>query len=349
MSELLVEVPLWHENGPVCQCVWPEGIPQDYDEFYRDYSKFVANKVKQYNRVDRNIEDLLGDIWVKLLGSDVLTKFVARAARTLPSTLPGREAAALLGMSFDEFMLVCHLLEPTGLDFKPIEGDIYSESAIWRREDLQDIDEAHPENARSRPRRMLWVSPLAFKAYVTQAIHNHFANWCRTRARKYKDMLLPGTALIGLAGDQYYQKGHNFEAHDWESQLVALSMTDEDLISVVETVRAEFTAAGLDLDQVSETETYTIEGDKWDHHRPTEAALAGIELIDSMVDILDSMVKDREKGRVGPLNPDRKPKSYRNPGVVVASEITPFGDGKTIREAVKIQARAQHRLRTKDA
>jgi hypothetical protein len=322
------------------------------------YGKFIAKKVKAYNQVKRNLEDLAGEINLKLISSDVLLKFVLRAARTMPTTLPSREAAALLGLSFDEFKFVLYMknldfrkyrqddgklksvpIKTPGLDFQPIDGgDMFDPSSIFKREDIETLDGEIQASSRSKPREMLWVSALGFKAYITQAIHNHFANWCRTRKRKYRDLLLPGTALMEQVDGQYHQRGHNFEGNDWESQLVTMSMNDEDMISVVSTVEREFAAAGRDIRSLTQTEAYVDEaGNKL--RRPTAEAMASLELLDSMAE-----------GRAVHPDPDRKPRSYRNPKVSEAAcELTPFGDGRTIREAVKIQQRAQQRLKVRDA
>lgn len=338
MTEL-VDVRLWSDQGPSCVCEWPVGLPRNFDELFRTYGDFIAKKVASYNKVPRNMEDLYQEICCKLIGSDLLNKFVDRAARTLPDTFYAHEAAALMGLSFDEFQVALYYQGCMGLSKKPCEGEmtlddetgraILDPRALFAAGDIQALDEAYPDTEeRPRPlqRQIVWpLQALGFKAYLTQAIHNHFANWCRTRSRKYKDILLPGTAVVTSTDTGYTHVGHNFEGTDWESRLVAMALNDEDLLSIVETVRSEFEAAGLDLHTVAEMETYEDEHGRT-RQRPTARAVQGLELLDFVAE-----------GRTQHPEPLRRPKA--------AHEITNFGDGKTIREGVKAQQRAEMRAK----
>lgn len=349
----LLEVPIWHENGPLCLCPWPEGLSRNFDEMYREHEKFIENKIKSYNQVQRNFEDLFGDIWVKLIGSDILNKFHQRVARMLRPTLYGHEAAALLGLTLGEFNLVMRLKEgtmkykgskpeePTGLTFKPIKGTLREKNVLYQREDIRELDEALDRMPRSQPRRVTFpLGATGFKAYLTQAIHNHFANWCRTRKRKYQDLLLPSTSIMKVNDlGSYEQIGHNFEATDWESRLVAMTMNDEDMISVVSSVEREFTAAGLNVRAMSDVDA---EG------RPTAEAQMALELLDTMAEGRALHPEpSRRAGADRGGSVELKPKSVRDPSLDARHEATNFGDGRTIREAVKVQQRAEIRSRSR--
>lgn len=357
-------VRLWHDNGPDCLCAWPVGLPRDFDEMYRTFKDFVEKKVQSYNKVERNFEDLLGEIWLKLIHADLLNKFVARAARALPETIFAHEAADLMGLTWEEFTIALYHMPKSkmGLNFNPVEVTddnklvdvkmkrdhklgvaIVDREALFKISDVEALDDAYPkygQAARTLPRRItLELQSLGFKAYLTQAIHNHFVNWCRTRKRRYQDLLLPATAIVQVTDTGAYQHtGHNFEATDWESRLVSLAMNDEDMLTVVEAVELEFASAGLDIRSVSETETYVGDDEKV-HTRPTAEALRSLELLDAMAD-----------GRATHPTPHRKPKAMRATGYLQARhEATNFGDGKTIREAVKVQQRAEIRARSRVA
>lgn len=343
----LVDVRLWHENGPVCKCAWPVGLPRNFDELHRDFGIFIEKKITSYNKVQRNFEDLHQEIWCKIIGSDLLNKFVSRTARSLPNVFFAHEAAALMGLTFNEFQIALYHKSHVHLDFMPRDGKmvldhnrgyaVVDPKATFDSGDIQALDEIYPDKARSQPRMIAWpLQSMGFKAYLTQAIHNHFANWCRTRKRKYQDILLPGTATLQTTDTGYAHVGQNFEATDWESRLVSMAMTDEDMLTVVEAVELEFAAAGMDVRTVTETETYVGADDKV-HERPTPAAARSLELLDALAE-----------GRVAHPTPQRKPKAHRATGFRQARhEATNFGDGKTIREVVRVQQRSEIRARVR--
>lgn len=354
----LVRVRLWDESGPECECEWPEGLPRDFNDLFKYENAYILKKIQVYNQVQRNLEDLVQDIWMKLIQSNLLVKFVERTARQLPETIRADEAAGLLGITLYQLQVALYYRSHVGLSFEPCNGTIEMDHTtglgriqartLFLTADIQALDRKYPkydQDARTEPRRFIWrLQSTGFRPYLTQAIHNHFANWCRTRFRKYKEMLLAGTSILKSGSDgSYTSSGHNAEAVDWESRLVAMTMNDEDFVSVVETVQDEFSSAGIDPQSLTETESYTESytdeaGQLCSRvrQRPTAAAMRSLELLDTVMD-----------GRVSHPDPDRKPKSHRGVRQEARHETTNFGDGRTIREAVRMQARADIRARTR--
>ena len=89
---------------------------------------------------------------------------------------------------------------------------------------------------------------MGFTAYLTQAIHNHFANFCRTRSRKYRDTLLSGQAVLKhLGGGAYALTGQDPEGSDWMAGLSALDVSDDDVLALVNEVEEEFEFQGVAL------------------------------------------------------------------------------------------------------
>ena len=232
---------------------WPEGVPRDFTEFFRDHGKFIEKQILKHNKITRNFEDLYQDICMRLIASDLLNKFVHRAGRTLPETLEAKDCATYLGLDLHRFHTILrYLSQPriqakVGLSIKPLEGDLLDEKAVFFTSDIKDIDGFLPI-ARPFPKRCPWVSPLGFTAYLTRAIHNHFANWCRTRSRKYRDLCLPGTQMLTrTASGEYVQTGNGEGIVDWESRLVANALNDDDLFTVVESIEQECAKEDVEL------------------------------------------------------------------------------------------------------
>lgn len=79
---------------------------------------------------------------------------------------------------------------------KPLEGGWASKKAVYSREDVERYKTEREANTRSKVHTDLpEVAPLKttkgpFKAYLARAVHNTYANWCRTRSRRYKEHYL---------------------------------------------------------------------------------------------------------------------------------------------------------------
>lgn len=226
---------------------WPEGVPRDFNQFFREYGSFIDKQVMKYNKITRNFEDLAQEIRMRLVASDLLNKFVKRAAKTMPETLEAKDCLSYLGIDWTTFHGALAHQDKVGLSIRPIEGDLFAKNAVFFTADIKDLDGALPIK-RPLAKKCPWVSPLGFKAYLTQAIHNTFANWCRTHKRKFRDLTLLGTQVLApTASGDYIQTGHNEESYDWESRLVAVALNDEDLLSVVESVEQECAEEDIEL------------------------------------------------------------------------------------------------------
>ena len=106
----------------------------------------------------------------------------------------------------DHFDTVCFLCMrkkyPTGTRVRsgwaptPIEGKWSSQKALYAREDAERfITDRKARGIRvkntSKIKHYFRSKPF-FKLYLAKSVHNIYANWCRTRARRYKEHF-PGT------------------------------------------------------------------------------------------------------------------------------------------------------------
>jgi DNA-directed RNA polymerase specialized sigma24 family protein len=112
-------------------------------------------------------------------------------------------------------------------------------------EELLDSPETSGLSVRYRLRResTFEYSGRAFKAYLAQAIHNHFANFCRTKFRKEKEELLsPGLLSAGVlssansAGAQVVSRVSSKVQIDTElsSLLLANTFSEEELVEAID-------------------------------------------------------------------------------------------------------------------
>lgn len=257
---------------------WPEGVPRDYDELARDWGPYIQKRVIGYNKVGRNLEDLYQYIWMQLVNSDVLAKFVARANSTMAPTMTAAEAQGFLGVTdkqWENMLRRGHADEdkwaPT-----PLEGALYSRTAIFSTEEILIIDEIDPWRSRPNPRVLPTITAKGFRSYLSTAIHNHFANWCRTSKRKNQENLLVPTAVLAKTDDgMWYKATEVAEYSSWEATLVGETFSEgeiADAIDFKDRLRRAFAREkSLDFDALMDL---TKKG------RATPAAQRGLEVLD---------------------------------------------------------------------
>ena len=168
---------------------WPIGVPKNYDHLYREYRVFVERTLNRYIKPcpSQQIEDVKQHIWMKLVESKTIEKFVEKARRRkIPAQLSATEAVEYLGITWDQWM---DLMRRDEKWLQP-EGSVFSATAIFTAKQIRNVEEsgqfpildAIPASDMSK----------VFRGYLSNVVHNHFANYCRTRVRRFiKDIVVP--------------------------------------------------------------------------------------------------------------------------------------------------------------
>lgn len=107
----------------------------------------------------------------------------------------------------------------------PVEGTWASKKALYSRESVERFRLEREERGKHKskdicPRKV--KSKPFFKLYLARAVHNIYANWCRTRSRRYKEHF-PGTDP---------ETGRS-----WEDTLVSNTSTQDTLSELHEAVK----------------------------------------------------------------------------------------------------------------
>jgi DNA-directed RNA polymerase specialized sigma24 family protein len=104
----------------------------------------------------------------------------------------------------------------------PVEGTWSSKSALYTRETVERFRlerELRGKHKDSCPKRV--KSKPFFKLYLARAVHNIYANWCRTRSRRYKEHFPGNDPETGRS---------------WEDTLVSTAATQDTLAELYEAV-----------------------------------------------------------------------------------------------------------------
>lgn len=197
------------KKQPVKLVGWPIGVPKDYDALYREHRPYVERILNHYYKPSstQSIEDVKGHIWLKLCEAQVIEKFVAKArSRKLPAQLTAGEAVEYLGITWDQWM---NLMRRDLGWLQPVEGNIFSTSASFTAKQIRNVE----ESGQFPIKDAIPASDMSkvFRGYLKQVIHNHFANYCRTRVRRFildtplaEGARVRGDGTVGsaLEGDQ---------------------------------------------------------------------------------------------------------------------------------------------------
>lgn len=130
----------------------------------------------------------------------------------------------------------------------PVQGSWSSRDAVYSREDVQrlqlvlETEKDRPIDPGADPSSVL--SKSLFKQYLARAVHNIYANWCRTRDRRYKEQ---------------YKGNDEATGKSWEETLGdPFGPRQETMTELCMTVR--YLAGGGDpLESTSETETEVMD------------------------------------------------------------------------------------------
>lgn len=214
----------------------PAGVPKDYDELYVMYGKFIVDTLRRHNKVDRNATDLLQGIWERLLQARLLEKFSEGAARRLPLTMQGADVAKFLGLRWEQWQHFLRTHEH-GQCIEPREGDRTEILAVWETADICDVSYEDTDKGYFRrkkkekggiPRKRPATSNYGFKTYLQKAVHNAFANLCRTKSRRHKEHVLTPDTVLSVQSDGCFRQSSGVDGFSsWEANIAA-AMTDEE-------------------------------------------------------------------------------------------------------------------------
>jgi len=167
-------------------------IPADLNELARHWTKFILTELRRRGRVKFNAEDVLAHVMLKLCESNVVSKFHAGTReQSHPLTVSAVETAGMLGISLGDFLAFQveseDSLAPVSFSGKPVEDGMgytspkarymfcdviaLSASVAFPNQGVQVLP-AHKEPTVSQ-----------WKAYLSQAVGNHSANYTRSYQR----------------------------------------------------------------------------------------------------------------------------------------------------------------------
>jgi DNA-directed RNA polymerase specialized sigma24 family protein len=307
---------------------WPESVPQDYEELLAMHGRFIAQQVQNHNKVHRNFEDLFQEVWMRLKANQVLENFVAGATFRLPAKMHVIDVCAYFGIKFSTWRQHQSLWmkyektiaadgvmdgNPPSLYMpSPIEGKRCSDEVFYNGADIlliQDtLTELEARGMKKRPFKPVRerihppITAHGFKAYLARAIHNIFANFCRTVDRKCKEQLMPPEVSMARHTDGTYHVRHvehrSDSAPSWESSLTAaMEVDDEELVDMAATIRK----AGVDVTTTAGRQIAETANALHRQNRPTDEKLRVLDLVChgwSLREALDRVMKIDERLRL---------------------------------------------------
>ena len=173
------------------------GIPGNNAELVAQYGAWVADRVSALNSRSENGPDILQSVWERLIRANVVEKFHARYRRSAPWGLTTAEVALQLGIGLEDWLSAQSRYLAGDLTIpwmpSPMEGTATSLVAIWSVEDVTRYAEMVGQYhvIRLPSDRLIPVPTVEqWRTYLHRAIHNAWANWCRTRSRRHKERVM---------------------------------------------------------------------------------------------------------------------------------------------------------------
>jgi len=210
-------------------------VPENYAELQKQYGPHIKRLLMRSNQVESNFEDLHSYVWVKILEARLLERFEAHMQKQTPKVLTTIGACDFLGVSWFDWVKAAQAYHtgksrvwmPTpvneaefrlqGISWFTAKNATFAYVDIVRLtwgERIQgtvrwpfkrwglDVRDGFVYGM-SRPEGHLKIpepraTPSQFKNYLTTAVLNHYANFCRTLKRRHKER---PQALRGYEGD----------------------------------------------------------------------------------------------------------------------------------------------------
>lgn len=136
------------------------------------------------------------------------------------------------------------------MTLKPIKGTWASKKALYDVLDIEKFRTLRDENKRVKHHEEIEFqipqTKSRFKLYLARAVHNIYANWCRTRSRKYKELYLSPTE-DGQSWESFLEDGH---CNDPEAKMIVTQEVNHNVDRVVEKLAKRVKAGEVSRDQI---------------------------------------------------------------------------------------------------
>jgi RNA polymerase sigma factor (sigma-70 family) len=170
------------------------GIPKTNEEMVQMYGKYIQQQVRHLNRRPANFLDILQSVWLKLVEGRVVEKFHERQRASRPDALTTEEVCQHLGITVEAWVgaqEAYHTGEsPIPWMPSPVAGEASGLDALWATDDVEryeSVAHLYHEKVAASECLIPQTTGAKFRTYLQWAIHNAFANWCRTQSRRDKD------------------------------------------------------------------------------------------------------------------------------------------------------------------
>lgn len=133
---------------------------------------------------------------------------------------------------------------------KPVNGGWASKKALYDVIDIEKFKIAREQRSRCKKHGgivfQMPVTRSRFKLYLARSVHNIYANWCRTRARKYKELYLAPTEE-GQAWESFLE---DTGSGNQEAKLILAEQVSGDVDRLVEKAAKKIKASGITREDI---------------------------------------------------------------------------------------------------
>lgn len=162
----------------------PPELPQTNEDMMAAYQLTVGRVVRYRLKFGMDVEDAIGEVWLKLLSSNLLVKFMRSGPKRLPAHMTTEEVLDFLGVEWRTWRSILALHREQAPN--PVKGSSDSLEALYHCEDILALDASGLFKKRGlRYLPASSVSKEMFDKYVATAAEHAMKNIFRTLDRRF--------------------------------------------------------------------------------------------------------------------------------------------------------------------
>lgn len=217
----------------------PPHLPQNPTQLAAGYSGTVAKVIRFRLKYGVPVEDAYNEMWVKILHSKVVLKFVRSAPKRLPALLATEDVLDFFGIDLPEWQAMMKSYEKAP---NPVKGQATSLDAVYRSDDIKALDDAGYFKDRGIVRMLpaACVTEGNFERYLQRVVENELKNLFRTLERRFnkEDVLGEGSCIQD--NRRVRRLGRDDFDLAWEDTLAGEGIAADSLVDIVRRARLKF-------------------------------------------------------------------------------------------------------------
>jgi hypothetical protein len=168
-------------------------MPKDYNDVWKEDARYLKSIILRLNKIPALREDVLQQIWLKLLEIDVIKKFEKVILKNQVRLVTSKVACQILGIERYQWAVQRFTSKKLGL-FSPSpvnpEGAYIKDGDLFLLSDIEKLQGVFRKTSGFNPPKKWVPEQKHWRQYLRRAVENLHKNMCRDRTRHHKEQTL---------------------------------------------------------------------------------------------------------------------------------------------------------------